>query len=307
MKSIRQKIEEKLNAEGIIKKIVDDLPNTELNSLYLELFKEQSSKINPSDLVKQYSENRFTKPSPLNIIDYKKYEIKWLEKSAWHGFEPVLLSPLTPLGTCSVAGLVDQNNIVSAVRGTEVVSDATNVLALLMADKFKTDKTKQVIRYSTTHRHTRAQYFTNPAFSAHFGAFCMVSGGYDTGSFLFEINELRDHLKFYLELLSAEFDNNVIVKIYFKTDREDFKQNLIAAVKDITQPFKIITDAQDHIKDYYETVRIKIFINYKEQEIDLVDMGFVNWTQTLLNNKKHRMLISGGGLELIYKIKTGLI
>jgi hypothetical protein len=38
---------------------------------------------------------------------------------------------VTPLGTCHVVAPVSQNRVVSTVRGTEVVSDSTNVLAQL--------------------------------------------------------------------------------------------------------------------------------------------------------------------------------
>jgi hypothetical protein len=54
------------------------------------------------------------------------------------------LSPVTPLGTCGVVGPVSQNRVVSTVRGTEVVSDSTNALAVEAAtrrrDRPKVDK-----------------------------------------------------------------------------------------------------------------------------------------------------------------------
>ena len=44
-------------------------------------------------------------------------------------FEPVELSPVCPLGTSSVVAGISQHLAVTTVRNTEVVSDATNVLA----------------------------------------------------------------------------------------------------------------------------------------------------------------------------------
>jgi len=35
----------------------------------------------------------------------------------------------------------------------------------------------------------------------------------------------------------------------------------------------------------------------------LSDGGFVDWTQKLIPDKKHRLLISGVGTELIHKMK----
>lgn len=307
MNKLIQKIEEKINFRGLTGKVVKKLSNSELNSLYLELFREQTGKLKPSDLLRQFSRNRFTTPAPFNPIEYKEYEVKWLKAAGEIGFKPILLSPLTPLGSSSAIGFVNQNNIVSAVRGTEVVSDATNVLALQIAKDYKSDSSNRIVRYSTAHRHVRAQYFSNPAFSAHFGAFCMVSGGYDNGNFSFETEEIKNHFRFYINTLKKEFNNELRIKIYFKNNREDFADGLIGIIINISNGIPVITNESDDTRNYYNTVRIKIFIIHKNREVHLVDMGFVDWSQKLLTNRKHRMLTSGCGLELIYKIKTGLL
>jgi hypothetical protein len=92
------------------------------------------------------------------------------------GFTPVTLSPLALFGTCSTVAFVDQNNVVTALRGTEVVSDATNVFAILIARDFKKKKDHGLIKYAATHRHARSQALSNPAFTAHFGIFCLATG-----------------------------------------------------------------------------------------------------------------------------------
>lgn len=53
------------------------------------------------------------------------------------GFESVLLSPVSPFGSCSVFGCVDQNNVVGAGRGLEVLADPTNALALELGARIK--------------------------------------------------------------------------------------------------------------------------------------------------------------------------
>jgi isocitrate dehydrogenase len=58
---------------------------------------------------------------------------------------------------------------------------------------------------------------------------------------------------------------------------------------------------------YYKLVQFKIFLKHKGSLIDLADGGFVDWTQQLLQNNKQRLLISGVGIELIYKIKNGYL
>jgi hypothetical protein len=307
MKKLIEKIEEKIGCDQLADRISENISNSDLNSLLLEIFKNKTEKISPANLLNQFSNNRFTLPSTIDVIEYKKFEIKWLESAKTIGFTPIQLSPLTQLGSSSAVGFVNQNNVVSALRNTEVVSDSTNVLALIAANEFKKNQSNYRIRYSTTHRHTRAQHFTNPAFSAHFGAFCMVSGGIDTGSFSFELEELHKHLAFYLNILENELENRLIAKIYLKSERKDFIDKLIESVSNISSKVNFTTEEVDNTVNYYNLVRIKIFAIYKEHEIDLIDMGFVDWTKKMLNNKKHRMLTSGGGLELIFKIKNKLI
>jgi hypothetical protein len=39
--------------------------------------------------------------------------------------------PVAPLGACAIMGHASQNKVLSALRGTEVVADPTNVMALV--------------------------------------------------------------------------------------------------------------------------------------------------------------------------------
>ena len=213
MKKIIKNIENKLHEPGIVSKLVSELSNSELNSLYLELFRAQCEHLTPADVLRQFEQNRFTHPAKIDEIAYKELELEWLKHAHKAGFQPIQLSPLAPLGSCSVVGEVHQNNIVSATRGSEVVSDATNVLALQIASEFKADPTKRDFHHCTTFRHTRAQHFTNPAFSAHFGAFCMVTGGFDRGNHAFELDQLDKHVRFYIDRLEQDLS----VELLFKT------------------------------------------------------------------------------------------
>src|SRR5690606_19137371 len=131
---------------------------------------------------------------------------------------------VAPLGSCAAMGTVHQNKVLSSVRGTEVVADATNVLALKVAQEFKgvTDKEK-VIQYATVHRHVRGQYFDNPNFSAHFSVFCMISGGFDRGHYSFELSQLNQHISVILALLRPSFPTaEMYLKFYLKEENEQF-------------------------------------------------------------------------------------
>jgi len=58
---------------------------------------------------------------------------------------------------------------------------------------------------------------------------------------------------------------------------------------------------------YYVGVQFKLYIGWRGQEWEIADGGFVDWTQKLVGNRKERMLICGFGLELLYKMREGLL
>jgi len=77
---------------------------------------------------------------------------------------------------------------------------------MLIARELKQKKGDRLIKYAGAHRHVRSQGLLNPAFTAHFGIFCLATGGPDTGSFSFELEQLLDHLNVHLSVFANEFD-----------------------------------------------------------------------------------------------------
>ena len=280
-----------------------DLPLSELNSCLLELFREKSSQLSPAQVLSQFRESRFVALSDIDPFTLRETEINWLKIASGYNFLPVELSPLTPLGTCSVLAHVDQNNIVSAIRGTEVVSDATNVLALQLAVDFKHNSDKHFIqKYATVHRHVRGQTTDNPKFSAHFSTFCMASGGYDTGNNGFELDQLHDHLSAIYNILKRHFnDDQLALRFYLKKDSDSFREKLVEAREKIWSDINYeFIDDRNH--EYYQLIQFKVFVKKDKEEYNLADGGFVDWTQKLLSNQKHRCMISGIGIELFHRI-----
>jgi hypothetical protein len=301
MKKIIEAIEERHKDLPSLLSVLNKLSRTEFNSVLLELFKNYSNKTTSADLVKQYVQNRFVVPSSVNVLIYKTLELEWLQQADNQGFKPIILSPITPIGTSSSVGEINQNNVISALRGTEVVSDATNVLAIKIAADFKNGQPHDVVKYATTHRHVRGQSYTNPAFTAHFGAFCLVSGGMDTGSYQFEIEQLFAHIELHSRLLSKKFGaENLFIKFYIRQENAPFLQRLQSKLHELSSPFEVIEAYQKG--DYYKTVQFQIDLKYKKINFNLVDGGLVDWTQKMIPNKKHRLFISGCGIEIVHKI-----
>jgi len=307
MDTVSKLIAEKTGYVNLVNELAD-LPGSSLNSLLLELFRVRAKKLKPAALLNEFEKNRFVAPSTVDPIGFRQLEIKCLELAKARRFTPITLSPLTVFGTSASVGFVDQNNVLSALRGTEVVSDATNVFALLMAREFKKRNNRSVIKYAAAHRHVRTQGLTNPAFTAHFSIFCMATGGMDAGNFSFELEQLSDHISTHYSFFTNQFGNDkLVVKIYLKEHNRTLEDKLMKVLEDATERVSVRIERQSEAGDYYKTVRFRFFLHHQGEEINLSDGGFVDWTQKLIPNKKHRMLISGVGTELVYKIKHNQI
>jgi hypothetical protein len=308
MHSLLAQIEEKAGLPGLIDQLNERLSGSEVNTLLLELFRRRTGELSAPQVLQQFGTNRFVRPSAIDQLHYLEYDAALIRRAKEMGFTAVQLSPLAPLGTCSALGPVDQNNVVTALRGAEVVADATNVLALQVAQDTKKSRSKEPIQYCTVHRHVRSQALTMPWHTAHFGIFCAVTGGFDTGSFGFELAALRDHIDLYLALLKDQFSpQDLALRLYFKEDVPAFRKLLEAQWATLPGGMTLELKGPGEGTAYYSQVQFKFFARLGDGEINLIDGGFVGWSQKLLQNRKHRLLISGAGTDLLLKLKLGLI
>ena len=129
----------------------------------------------------------------------------------------------------------------------------------------------------------------------------MATGGLNKGNFSFQLEHLVEHMQVHLSLLSNEFDKDKLsIKIFLKDDNEVFHQKLQEVLKRF---YRLKIEKESGPGNYYRLAQFKFFLEQEGQEINLSDGGFVDWTQKLILNKKHRLIISGVGTELIHKIK----
>lgn len=303
----------RLDDPGLLKKL-DSLSATELNSLLLEVMRLRSLSISAGDLMKAYQENRFVVPSAIDALTFLKTELVLLELAGANGFEPMELSPLAPLGNCSSIGLADQNKIVSALRGTEVVADATNLMALESSIRRKESSfDHSIVNLCTVHRHVRAQAIPpGKGFTAHFKIFCAVTAGADSGNFRFEKEALLSHLTVYKKYLvdTLQFKHvSVIIKALTGPQQDSIKSKSLfdyihQNLKGLDLSFEEVA-ADEH--RYYQHTRFSINLEHKGAAFNIGDGGFVDWGQKLTSNSKERMFTSGIGLELLIKLQKGAI
>jgi hypothetical protein len=250
------------------------LSNPDLTSLLLPVAATRAAAVSPARLL---DDNRFTRPS---TADPRR--IAALEHRLWQAlpeqFEGVELSPLAPQGSYAAAG-IHQNQVVTTMRGHEVVSDATNVLAIEAARR---RGTVDVVHLAAAHRVLRAQQL-GPGASAHFRLFNLVSSARDRGSGRTEADLLLAHLGAWQAVLGD------LPVTYGLTV---FREGAVAErLRDTVLPQLDLsfTDLPErHGRHYYEEVAFKIHLG----ETELGDGGLTRWTARIRSDAKERCLIS---------------
>lgn len=301
MNKILNSILNEVGDKDIINKL-SSLSKSDLNSLLLEVFKRQVDNQNAMDILKSFQINRFTTPSNIDPEKFHTLESHLLKKAQEIGIKTTMLSPSAPLGSCSAFGSVDQYNIVSALRGTEILSDPSNMLAIIIADKLKRkeESNKTPIHLATTARTIRAQNFSGKNFYSHFGLYCMVSSGKDTGSYACEKELLEKHLNYYKEILNEKENGCFSIILHRRNgykDSEGFFDKMLNTFKLICPHTNISIQNDDIHNNYYKGINFKISLVNGSEIIEIIDGGFVDWTYQMLGNKKERCLISGIGLD----------
>ncbi|WP_207512977.1 hypothetical protein [Longitalea luteola] len=305
-------IAQRTGNSDLISILSEQLSGADLNSLLLEVFARRAQQLTAPELLKQYDNNRFVQPAETDYLHLLERSLQTLQCLKRHDFKPLQVSPLSQLGTCSVVATVDQDKVVSALRSCEVLSDATNALALHISSQKKKQKNavgEAHIKYSTVQRHVRSQPFAIKGFSPHFTIGCMVSSGSDTGSYTFEKKALADHFTALQDVLTTVF-NTGTVKFRLQ-QRAGYPEVFLPAVmeylNDRLPGVAITRDETPGSNNYYKGLQFKADISVQGRQFEIADGGLVDWTQQLLNNKKERFFISGFGLELLNKLEEGLL
>jgi hypothetical protein len=297
---------------GLLAALTERLSPSDLQTLLLEAYRHRAAAVTPSRLLAAYESNRFTTPSGVDPLDLARFEVACHERLAERGFVALALSPVSPLGTSAAVAAVDQNNVLTTVRNTEVVSDPTNVLALECALRRRellraAPRSRQPVRLAAMHRVLRAQVFEGRGTMAHFALLGLCSAGRDTGSFGFETTAVADQIATHVGVLELARDvgrevSDVRVTVTDLTGgrhrtalRERVLDRVAAEHPDVAVGFD---DEREHGVGYYLDACFEIRARMPDgEQISVVDGGLVRWTAKLLDNAKERLAISGLGVE----------
>lgn len=280
--------------ETTFEQLAEGLGGSELQSLLLEVMARRAAARTPADVLGQYKRDKFVQASALDQRVSLELDAHLL--AAAEGFEAIELSPVTPLGTCSTMGPTHQHRTLSALRGTEVVSDPTNVMALVCAERVQ--RSTADVHLATTMRVVRAQPVPNvPGFTQHFRLFAMASAGRETEQHGWTVAALVRHVQTMQRALDRLEQHGYAfgarrVDVRARPDREEpakrVAAELGATLKPLVQPY------------YSGGIRYMLWVTAPDgQEVPLIDGGAFDWLAKLTANRRHAFVASGGGAQLV--------
>ena len=275
---------------------------SESTAWLLELMRVQASRRRPRDLLAQYERDAFVAPA---LFDQRAMlRLDGLALAAASDYEALLLSPLAPLGVCSVLAPSSQDRTISALRGTEVVSDPTNVLVLECAKRLRADP-QRAVRLCTVHQTVRAQPLPPRAgHTRHFRLFALVEAGRGQPEDGFEVDAIARKLGVFDRLLdsaASELDcrfgeRRVLV-------RSDAARTTLAnrvcerLVRDHPQ---LRVEREPLESSYYAGIRVMYGPHTSSGDwIAIGDLGVFDWLGRVTANQRLRFVAAGFGLQLL--------
>lgn len=269
----------------------------------LRLVREQAGRRRPADLLAQYRRDDSVTPSMLdqrlaNTLDRLALE-------AAEGYDAVLLSPVAPLGVNSVIAPTSQDRTVTTTRGTEVVSDPTNVLALECARRVL-DSSSDAVRLATVHQTLRAQSPADDdgAHSRHFRMLALADAGRGLPDDDFEVEAVARQVQVYDRLFDAcERTLGVAFPRRRAVVRVDGRGEALAdrVVRRLAAALPHVAVTTEPIESrYYDGLRVGFGADGRAGEfIEIADLGRFDWVAQLTNDRRNRFVASGFGLQLV--------
>ena len=285
-------------APGAYDELTRGLPASRLWSLLLEVAEARATGRRPAELVEQWDRDRFVQPA---IVDQRTLvEVDRHLLEATSAFESIELSPVAPLGVCTIMGHASQNKVLSALRGTELVSDPTNVMALECARRLRRDPAT-IVRLATSHRCVRAQPIPKRrGLTANFRIFCLVSAGLERQNHAFVVDAMAEHIKIMLHALDRLEQHGFAfpqrrITVLTRKDTTALGDRIVAMLGDAEVARALLEHPY-----YNKGLRVQIAARSIEGiETPLVDGGAFDWVARVMSNRRAVYVTSGLGSQLV--------
>jgi hypothetical protein len=292
-----------------------DAPPSVTTPTWLELARRQAARRRPADLLAQWERDAYVAPSMLD--GRTMHALDGLALAAAEGFEALVLSPVAPLGSCSVVAPTSQDRTLSANRGTEVISDPTNVLALECARRLRAAPASR-LRLCTVHQVLRCQPLppgkalrtppgvrperaTKDGFSRHFRMFVLVEAGPARADDGFEVDAFAGHVDVLVRLCDRaeafgwRLRERALV-LRTAPGHEVLAERIATRLRQTGLPM----EREPLESPYYDGVRVLFNVRTAAGDVvPLGDIGRFDWVARLAANRRMRMIASGFGLQLL--------
>jgi len=190
---------------GLLEALVERLAPRDLATLLLHVMEARAAQVSPADALAAFAQRRPARPSAQDARVLRALDLRAFEAAA--AFEALALSPMCPLGTSHAFGGIHQNNVLSAIRGLEILADPTNVLALVCAerrrDAGRRAASTSTVRLCASERVARLVRTEVPGFVPHFQLFALATAGRARDGLAFELEALVEHLRVHLTYLAS--------------------------------------------------------------------------------------------------------
>jgi len=283
----------------VFEQLAEGLAGSELQSMLLEVMRRRAGARTPAEVLAQYRRDRFTGAAPFDQRVAVAIDGHLL--AAADGFEALELSPVAPLGVCSTMAPTDQHRVLSALRGTEVSSDPTNVLALECAIRIRAGADAPC-HLATSQRVVRAQPAPKfPGAAQHFRLFALGSGGIEAKDHAFTVETIVRHVR----TLTTGLDRLEQHGYAFGARRVDVLATPErAALGDriaTTLGVGIPTARKPLAHPYYSGgLRYMYWVTTPDgAEFPIGDGGAFDWLARLLSNRRAVYVASGLGAQLV--------
>lgn len=204
---------------GIVSQVLDklQLPDlleglaglsaSDLNSLLLAVLAEHAQQRNLRDIRTAAERTELFGPSSFDQRSLHTFD-GFFFRALPNEFDAIELSPVTPLGLNSSLTAVSQNNLLSALRGMEVVANPSTAMALEAARRRRellaeNPRDPSTVDLATCQRILRLQPFDKSlGYMQHFDVFALCTAGRVlSGVETFTITNALRHLRIHLDLV----------------------------------------------------------------------------------------------------------
>lgn len=279
-----------------------EMPGSALASLLLEVYAKRAESIKPADVLRRFEVDPFVAPSPVDQRETLRLDAHLLAHIPPR-FEAIELSPLAPYGTCSALAPVDAKKVLATIRNCEVLSDPTNVMAMICAQRRERE---DEIRLCNTQRLVRTPRVRDTGHTQHFRILTMCTAGRDRGNHRFEEGALVEHLDILLTLLTTLPDDYIVDELAITLACADDQpcDRIRARLAERWPTVGIRADEERLAKSaYYKGIAFKLWVGRPNHPaLPLGDGGLVDWTARLRADRKERFMISALGTEVLAKL-----